>query len=480
MRSSRRPTLAALLSLVASALVAVLVVGAPAAGVAPTPASTPTWPGPVPSPCPSRSPVPAPEPTSSAGPAPLSTPVACLPLGTSTLGGRVTDEGGTPVQDATVRVRSTSSGEATASTDGDGWWAVGSLPGGSYRVSFDAWQQGFVSEWWDDAPDAVTATVVTLAEGESVRDLQTRLARTATLSGRVVAPGGTVPTGTSVMVDDATASGTYGYSPVGADGTYQVDGLEPGSYVIRVVPGAGTSWGTTYYPDARGPATATPVTVAAGQRLDGLDVTLQTSVGITGTVTVPSGTDPSQVRVVATPLDDPRLWVRAAGVAADGTYRVTDVFPGSYTVRVEDAGANPPITTRYYPDSPTADGARPVVVVDGADTTGIDITAVAASRVTGVVTGASGPLQGVEVMLEPVRGGAGLGPTFTDAQGAFSFTGLAAGEYRVRFTVPTDGRNRTLYFRAPSGTVSQARAASVVKVGSGATVEVRARVQGRS
>ncbi|MBD7919350.1 carboxypeptidase regulatory-like domain-containing protein [Cellulomonas sp. Sa3CUA2] len=502
MRSSRRPTLASLLSLVASALVAVLVVGAPAAGVAPTP--TPTWPGPVPTPCPSRSPVPAPEPTSdagpgalatSAGPVPLSTPVACIPLGTSTLGGRVTDEGGTPVQGATVRVRSTSSGEVTASTDGDGWWAVGSLPGGSYRVSFDAWQQGFVSEWWDDAPDSVTATVVTLAEGESVRDLQTRLARTATLSGRVVAPGGTVPTGTSVMVDDATASGTYGYAPVGADGTYQVDGLDPGSYVVRAVPPAGSSWGTTYYPDARGPATATPVTVAAGQRLDGLDVTLQSSVGITGTVTLPPGTDPSQVRVVATPLDDPRLWVRAAGVAADGTYRVADVFPGSYTVRVEDAGANPPVTTRYYPDSPTADGARPVVVAEGADTTGIDITAVAASRVTGVVTGASGPLMWVEVMLEPVHGGAGFGPTFTDApvhggagfgptftdaQGAFSFDGLPAGEYRVRFTVPTDGRNRTLYFRAPSGTVAQARAASVVKVGSGATLEVRARVQGRS
>ncbi|MCC2314853.1 MSCRAMM family protein [Cellulomonas xiejunii] len=480
MRSSHRPTLAALLSLVTSALVAVLVATAPAAGVAPTPGATPTWPGPVPSPCPSRSPVPAPDPTSDAGPMPLSTPLACLPLGTATLGGRVTDEGGTPAQGVTVRVRSTVTGEATAYTDGDGWWAVGSLPGGSYRVSFDAWQQGFVSEWWDDAPDSMTATVVTLAEGESVRDLQTRLARTATLSGRVVAPGGTVPTGTSVMVDDATASGTYGYSPVGADGTYQVDGLDPGSYVIRVVPGAGSSWGTTYYPDARGPATATPVTLAAGQRLDGLDVTLQTSVGITGTVTLPSGTDPSQVRVVATPLDDPRLWVRAAGVAADGTYRVTDVFPGSYTVRVEDAGANPPITTRYYLDSPTADGARPVVVVDGADTTGIDITAVAASRVTGVVTGGAGPLQWVEVMLEPVRGGAGVGPTFTDAQGAFSFPGLPAGEYRVRFTVPTDGRNRTLYFRAPSGTVSQVRAASVVRVRDGATVEVRARVKGRS
>ena len=371
MRSSRRPAVAVLLAAVTSALVAVLGVGAPATGVAPTP--TPSWPGPVPTPCPSRSPVPAPEPTSSAGPVPLATPRACIPLGTSTLGGRVSDEGGTPVQGVTVRVLGTTGGEETVHTDDGGWWAVGSLPGGSYRISFTAWQQGFVSEWWDDAPDSVTAAVATLAEGDSVRDLQTRLARTATLSGRVVAPDGQVPAGTVVMVDDATASGTHGYAPVGADGTYQADGLDPGSYIIRAVPGAGSSWGTTYYPDMRGPATATPVTVAASQRLDGLDVTLQANLGISGTVTLPPGTDASQVRVVATPLDDARLWVRAADVAADGTYRLADVFPGSYTVRVEDAGADPPIATRYYPDSATAGGALPVVVVDGADTTGIDI-----------------------------------------------------------------------------------------------------------
>ncbi|MCM0638876.1 MSCRAMM family protein [Cellulomonas wangsupingiae] len=474
MRSSRRPTLAAVLSLVASTLVAVVVATAPAAGVAPSPSPSSSWP--APEPCPTRSAVPAPE-TTSPVPMPMSSPQACIPLGTSTLGGRVTDEDGAPVEGAWVTVWSTTAGQESVRTDAQGWWAVGSLPGGSYRVSFTGWQQGFVDEWWDDAPDSSTAAVVTLAEGASVRDLQTRLARTATLGGRVVAPDGTVPTGTVVMVD-GTAGGTYGGSSVGADGTYQVDGLDPGSYVIRVVPGAGSVWGPTFYPAARGLATATPVTVSAGQRLDGLDVTLQTSLGITGTVTLPAGTDPSQVRVVAEPLNDPRLWVRAADVAADGTYRLADMFPGSYTVHVEAAGGTPPIATRYYPDSATADGALPVVVVDGADTTGIDITAQAASRVTGVLTGAAGPLPGVEVVLEAVRGDSEYRPTWTDAQGAFSFAGLSAGEYRVRFTVDTAGSVRTLYFRAPSGTVPQVRAASTVKVGSGATVEIRARIKG--
>ena len=264
----------------------------------------------------------------------------------------------------------------------------------------------------------------------------------------------------------------------GADGTYEVGGIPPGSYVIRAVPGAGSVWGPTYYPDASGLATAVPVTVVTGQLLDGLDVTLRTSLGITGTVTLPAGVDPSQVRVLAEPLDDPRLWVRAADVAADGTYRPADVFPGSYTVRVGATGADPVIATRYYPDSATAAGARPVVVVDGADTTGIDIAAVAASRVTGVVTGVSGPLPGVEVVLEAVRGDTGFGARWTNAQGVFSFAGLPAGEYRVRFVVDTGSSVRTLYFRAPSGTVPQVRAASTLRVGTGATVEIRARVRG--
>lgn len=184
------------------------------------------------------------------------------------------------------------------------------------------------------------------------------------------------------------------------------------------------------------------------------------------------------MRVLAESLDDPRLWVRAADVAADGTYRLADVFPGSYTVRVEATGSDPAIATRWYRDSATADSAVPVVVVDGADTTCIDIAAVAASRVTGVVTGAAGPLPGVEVVLEAVRGDTRFGTTWTNAQGAFSFAGLPAGEYRVRFVVDTGSSVRTLYFRAPSGTVPQVRAASTLRVGTGATVEIRARVRG--
>ena len=51
-------------------------------------------------------------------------------------------------------------------TDGEGAYRIGPLPAGTYRLEFvDARLQGYVTEWWQDQPDAASADVVEVADG---------------------------------------------------------------------------------------------------------------------------------------------------------------------------------------------------------------------------------------------------------------------------------------------------------------------------
>jgi len=66
--------------------------------------------------------------------------------------------------------------------------------------------------------------------------------------------------------DDFT---TYDYT--GADGTYEVNGLTPGSYVVWA---QASGYTTEYYNDVYDSSSATPVTVSALNDTEGIDFTL--------------------------------------------------------------------------------------------------------------------------------------------------------------------------------------------------------------
>ena len=56
--------------------------------------------------------------------------------------------------------------EQIGPTDGEGAYRIGPLPAGTYRLEFvDARLQGYVTEWWQDQPDAASADVVEVADG---------------------------------------------------------------------------------------------------------------------------------------------------------------------------------------------------------------------------------------------------------------------------------------------------------------------------
>lgn len=447
MRSSRRrPRLAALVALVS--LVALAVSTVPAASATPTP-------------------IPSPSPTA--------------PAGTSQLSGRVTDENGVPV--AGARVNAYGSGSGVTTTESSGEWTLGGLRAGGYRVDVTPPAgSNLVGEYWDDAGSYLTATSVRVAEGESVTGLDSQLAEAAVLRGRITDASGTPVALATVSVDrtDIMGASNIGTS-TWADGTYEIRPLAAGTYRLTVVPPTGSGLSTTYWAGVADVAAATPITLRAGQVLEGVDVTPLPGQGLAGRVTLPAGVPMSEVQVGVRLLQPGGWSIAVAGTTpdADGTYRFDDLVSGSYTVRVEHIDWNGPIVPEYYRDATAEERATPVEVTAGTVVTGIDLTPVLAGRITGVLTAPpGGSVEGVEVTLVPRSGQVGTWGFWTVGQnGSFLVGRLPAGSYSVRFTSP-DGSVQ--YFKAPGGTTRDLHGASKVKVRQGEAVEIAARLRGGS
>jgi protocatechuate 3,4-dioxygenase beta subunit len=160
----------------------------------------------------------------------------------ATVRGRVTEPGGKPVAGATVEVGYESAGGAffdemfggsragaatTLRTAADGTFAAETVPSGP--VTFTASAPGW-------APTRVGVTVAGEAAPEPF-DLRLRPARE--IRGRVTGPDGAAVAGASVSVAGGTGGGAEAYvAPVsassGADGTFALKGLPPGSHAVSV------------------------------------------------------------------------------------------------------------------------------------------------------------------------------------------------------------------------------------------------------
>jgi protocatechuate 3,4-dioxygenase beta subunit len=91
------------------------------------------------------------------------------------LSGVVTDGLGNPLPGVVVEARSESMGD-TAVSDADGVWKLPSLMPGTYRVSFTGDVGGArVTEWWNRAASAESATPLTLADGQHRTDINASL-----------------------------------------------------------------------------------------------------------------------------------------------------------------------------------------------------------------------------------------------------------------------------------------------------------------
>lgn len=286
-----------------------------------------------------------------------------------------------------------------------------------------------------------------------------------TITGTVTSPEGEPLDEVCV---EAFGDDGYGVAETVSDGSYDIRGLQPGSYTVgfntcgEQVPG----YAPEFFDDAMIIEDAQPVTVGAGETRADVDAALALTGTLSGTVLdADSGEELAGICVEAFSSDAGGF---GRGVTdGEGGYLVADLPEGSYTVLFVDCSDQVYIT-EYYDDVQVEQGEpvsepTPVQVTSGEDTPGIDAGLVEGGAVSGTVlglhTGEGQPLVCAALFEEdaqdgdlPVAAGfTGISPLPEGgavAPGEYTIGGVVPGEYVVAYNAAVcedDGYLTTFY-----------------------------------
>ncbi|WP_062289049.1 carboxypeptidase-like regulatory domain-containing protein [Demequina phytophila] len=347
-----------------------------------------------------------------------------------------------------VRVWATSSvhGSRVAFVDADGTYAIEDLEPGEYRVRFapqpyehtvgwPASRTDLLTEFFPDARTYDLAAELTVEDGGGVTGIDARLEATGSIAGAV-----SVPEGTSERWQERIeVVGDWGGVPIATDGTYLIQGLAPGAYAVEFSP-YGHAWSddapypdlvTEWHPGAYVPADAVPVPVGVSEAVTGVDIALDRTASVTGTVSAPAGAPADWWRNVDVQLIRPGGW-DLEPIDAEGRYEFTRLAPGVHTVcALVDEDLD------LLASCHGGDVAAALTLAHGTARGGADITLRASAHIAGTVSAPeyNDPwwTHGVTVYaVEPdtakLRGSSPVGP-----DGRYDIRGLTTGEYAVRF-----------------------------------------------
>lgn len=253
-------------------------------------------------------------------------------------------------------------------------------------------------------------------------------ARAGSISGRVTCAAASCPYEEVDITVFDLENQVVDFSWNGATGSYSVSGLAAGTYKVRFS-GYTAGFATEWFRDRTSFKDADAVVVSATGATTGIDADLARLGSISGRVTGDSL--PVQgVWVQAFAPGNEREAARASHTAADGTYALRELSPGSYKVSFTKSGDD--FLDQWYSDAPTFALAEPVSVGLARDTGGIDAALRHSGTIAGRVSAEGVPLAEayVEVTLFD---GFDRWEAVTDADGMFAVRGLASGLYRVEF-----------------------------------------------
>ncbi len=230
----------------------------------------------------------------------------------------------------------------------------------------------------------------------------------------------------------------YLFATSGADGRWIVTGLATGvykAYASSVPTGYAREvfrdllcWS---YCDAYA---GTAIAVTDGAITTGVDFSLQRTGSVTGRVTdEATGQGVEQTTVLFYRSGESSYNYTTALTAADGTFLISGMVPGTYYVRTNDGR----YLDELYDGLPcegtcTVSNGTPVVVASGGTAAGIDFALQLGGTVAGTVTAAATglPISSVRVGVWTASGEAGS--AYTGSDGAFRVTGLPAGTYYAK------------------------------------------------
>ena len=287
--------------------------------------------------------------------------------------------------------------------------------------------------------NAPAGVKTTSRKSSSKSSRQALLVSTGSISGTVIAEGVGPLSGICVNAFVPNAPGGGGAS-TGADGKYTISGLAAGGYDVEFSIGCGNpdNYGQQWYSNQFSHQTANLVTVTDGTDTGSIDAIMQPGGSISGTVTIAGGGGPL-AGICATVSEPDGFGIRNQGTDADGKYTITGLTAGNYLVNFSSNGGCPGgipsnYASQWYDTKASQNTADTVSVSAGSDTGSINAAMQLGGSISGTVTAGGSPLAGICVNLSQPGGGFGFGNVGTGADGKYTITGLAAGDYLVSFS----------------------------------------------
>jgi protocatechuate 3,4-dioxygenase beta subunit len=273
----------------------------------------------------------------------------------------------------------------------------------------------------------------------------------ASIEGTVVdAASGRPLKDVSVMSLRTTADGSRTGATTDETGHYILKNLEAGRHMLLA---RHPRYALRMYGSRSRPTRGTPLTLAAGQTLKGIDFNLQLNAVISGKVVDEEGEPLKDVMVCAltsTYQRGRRQYAPTDTATTNdlGEFRVSNIAEGKYLVvaiptkqeggKPAEDGTEPAYLPTFYPNSSEALSAAPVTVSAGTEAGGTDIQLikVKAVRVKGKVRGMTA---GQRLSVRLFQKNAGMlemmsarGGVVKPADGSFEITAVTPGSYVLR------------------------------------------------
>jgi hypothetical protein len=274
------------------------------------------------------------------------------------------------------------------------------------------------------------------------------LTDTGSVSGKVTGVQGVDPaTSGSVEIYSGDSSYPSSSSFLGGDGSYTFQGLQPGSYKVKF--DSGSSGGLTQWYGGVSRQTATPIMVAAGQAITGIDATLAKGGSIGGHFTLPPGAENDAFNYsisIVTADSNTAISHGSISYGGNGTnvheFSIPGVPAGSYKLRFN--GGSSGAADQWYGSADSFGTAKTITVASGQDISGIDLVLTGGGTISGKATlppRADLPdtdVSQVTVLAFPAGQAPGpLDPPFRtasiNADGSYQVKGLGAGSYKLKF-----------------------------------------------
>jgi hypothetical protein len=362
------------------------------------------------------------------------------------ISGRVIDAGGQPVQGAAVSALGPDGLTLEEMSDPNGRYRLDSLPPGKYRVravppavnlppeirSDGTSEVRYAPTYYPASLTVESAERLDLAPGAERAGTDIRLIRAPIVAVRGTVTG--IPAGVPVSISvrkvqppraPNTGRGAWGYGRrVNPDGSFVIWGLDPGSYIFTVQSN-GAGWESP------------PVEVTiAGKDVGGVALGLIRQFDISGQILL----DDDRAQFPSTPPNaslgrSPQILLSElkggassySVVAADGSFRLTNVQPGQYSVRLS-WGAY--VKSMRLGSSDIA-GAI-LDVRNGSGSATLTVTASSATaQVSGVVRDATGPAASARVLLLSQEIPRSEAVVSARSDGAYTFANIAPGKYKL-------------------------------------------------